>query len=233
MNNTNEKIIAMKFFNEEDGLIDKINKCFAIAGVFLTAAGVGFGVWAYFHTIHPVFEKELELQNLRNDKGLLTNEIQTLQENITTIKSAKVAVEKEIDSLSNEKISLHKQIVGLKKEVIGKEISLSQLEKSLKQASESAVLHKLQYYSDKILSGYLLSFSSGKNYDFDVVEYTKNILHTHDKKFETIYEKQAYEYVTDYVKKHEGENVSVDKIPEFAISLQFDYKIQKTRERMK
>ena len=45
----------------------------------VTLATLGFGVWAYYHSVQPVFEKESELQRQRLRAGHLTAEVSQLQ----------------------------------------------------------------------------------------------------------------------------------------------------------
>jgi len=45
----------------------------------VTLATLGFGVWAYYHSVQPVFEKESELQRQRLRAGHLTAEVNRLQ----------------------------------------------------------------------------------------------------------------------------------------------------------
>ena len=45
----------------------------------VTLATLGFGIWVYYHSVQPVFEKESELQRQRLRAGQLTAEVSRLQ----------------------------------------------------------------------------------------------------------------------------------------------------------
>jgi len=209
-----------KIINKNDSFIDVIHKISTIIGVI-------FGIWAYFHSIHPVFEKELELQKLRGEKEKLIKSIKELEYILDKTKKEKVQVIKNLQELQIEKEKLINQISVLKKNLIVKEKELKKLNRELQSASEAAILNKLYYFSNKIINAYLLHIATNNTKEFDVIKIAKEILNTHKKEFKNIYEKQAYDYFFSYVKRHENEKFSGDKIIEFAIRLPLEYKIQK------
>lgn len=201
----------MRYFKEDDGLFDKVSK-------LVTIFGVMFGAWAYFHTIHPVFEKELELGKLKGEASQLRVEKEELRDEIAHIQSVKASLEKNVRTLEQQELAL-------KNELFSKERILREVVANLKDAADTAVLNKLQYYSDKIISAYLLAVMSGKESSFDPVVYSRTLLESHSDEKGNSFDKQAYEYFSTYVKQHEGKSVKGDKVVEFAVTLFFDYKI--------
>lgn len=201
----------MKIFKSEDGLFDIVSK-------FITCAGIAFGAWAYFHTIHPVFEKEIELQTLRVEAQYLVSETDKLNSSLNELKQNRKNLEANLESLATEQAALREGIVA-------KEQALKEVVTSLKTASDAAVLNKLQYYSDKIMSAYLLAVASGKKSSFDVLLYSRQLLKTHTPDSKDEFDMRAYEYFEMYVQKHHNDEINSDQAIEFAISLFFNYKI--------
>ncbi|MFM5858848.1 hypothetical protein ACET53_06075 [Aeromonas veronii] len=56
----------MKLYKQDDGFLEHMVK-------ISTILSLGFGVWAYFSTIHPVFEKEKELQQAKIENQSLVS----------------------------------------------------------------------------------------------------------------------------------------------------------------
>jgi hypothetical protein len=207
----------MKFFSESDGVLDIIAK-------LVTSVGVIFGAWAYFNTIHPVFEKEIELQNLRLESQNLSATVRELNNSVKSLGQDKATLEINIASLNEHQ-------GRLKSEIGESEKQLKSAIASLRNASDSAVLNKLQYYSDKLTSAYLLAVTANKRDEFDVLEYSKKILATHAPDADDEYGKQAYEYFKSYVEFHGGRELKGDRVVEFAVSLFFNYKIDLLKKR--
>ena len=212
----------LRITNKNDSLIDIIHK-------ICTVIGVLFGIWAYFHTIHPVFEKELELQKLRGEKEKLIKSIKEVTYSLNKVKKEKNILAKNLQQLRFEKQQIINQISTLKADLDAKENELGKLNRQLQFASKAAILNRLYYFSDKLINAYLLHITTHKSEEFDVIEVAKKILHTHKKDSENIYEKQAYDFFYSYVNKHEDEKFFGDKIIEFAIMLPFEYKFQKIK----
>ncbi|MEH6387962.1 kinetochore Spc7 family protein [Pseudomonas profundi] len=208
----------MKIFKEDDGLLDRVSKS-------ITIAGVCFGAWAYFHTIHPVFEKEIELQNLRGESQTLSVQVQKLSSTLAVLQQDKISLESNI-------ASLHSQQSKLKDNIVQKENELKIVVASFKDASDSATLNKLQYYSEKITSAYTLAVVSGRGSSFDVLGFSQELLATHIPGQDDKYGTQAYEYFKKYVNEHEGKIISGDRVIEFAVSLFFKYKIELIEQRI-
>lgn len=201
----------MKIFKSEDGLLD-------IGSKLITSAGIIFGAWAYFHTIHPVFEKEIELQDLRVEAQHLSLETEKLNASLSDLRQDRKALEANLESLWEEQGVLKEQIVA-------KEQALGEIIANLKTASDTAVLNKLQYYSDKITSAYLLAVASGKGGSFDVLSHSKVLLKTHVPDSKDEFARRAYDYFAMYVQKHNNDEIKGDQVIEFAVSLFFNYKI--------
>jgi len=76
----------MKIFKEDESLLEIAYKIFAILGIL-------FGGWAYFHTIHPVFQKEMELQRLSGESEALTEQILEKDANLNSLNQDKLDLE--------------------------------------------------------------------------------------------------------------------------------------------
>ena len=208
----------MKIFKKEDGLLE-------ITAKSTTIAGIAFGAWAYFHTIHPVFEKEMELQNLRGESQVLTSQIDELNASLVTLRQGK-------KFLSNNMASLQIQQEKLLEDVATKEIELREVTASLENASDAAALNKLQFYSNKLQSAHLLAVSTGKEDAFDVLSVSQELLDNHVPDKNDKHAQKAYEYFEKYVQDHSGEEIRGDKVTEYALSVFFDYKIDLLQQRI-
>jgi len=202
----------LRLFSESDGVFDVFIK-------LVTVIGIAFGAWAYFHTVHPVFEKELELQVAQQEKQALEKEIKEAQHSLSNAILKRENVERSLTSLSEKEKNLQGQIVT-------KEAQLLELSANLEMAETSAVTNKIQYYSDKILSGYLIHISSLKQAEFDVITYSDKLLKTHSPDQSNPYDVEAYRFFQKHVEEHRGQTITGDKIVEFSVSLLFDYKIE-------
>ena len=207
----------MKLFSQGDGVFDVIAK-------LATSAGVIFGVWAYFHTIHPVFEKEIELQSLRVESQDLSSEVRTLNESVDSLRKEKAQITADLASLGTQQVKI-------KAEIYEREQQLKKTIASLKNASDAAVLNKLQYYSDKLTSAYIVASMANKGAEFDVLAHSRKILATHSPETADEYSQKAYVYFKRYVESYDGEPLKGDRVIEFAVSLFFDYKIEMLKKR--
>lgn len=208
----------MKIYKKEDSLLEIIAKC-------TTIVGVAFGAWAYFHTIHPVFEKEMELQKLRGESQILTSQIDDLNTSLITLQQEK-------RSLLNSVASLQSQQKELLQEVSKQELELREATTNLENALDAAVLNKLQFYANKLQSAYLLAVVSGKEEAFDVLAVSNEILGNHVPDKVDEHAQKAYEYFKKYVGDHSGEEIKGDKVTEYALSIFFDYKIELLEQRI-
>lgn len=141
------------------------------------------------------------------------------------MKQDKSSLDANIERLHNEKETLINDIEN-------KEKQLKEIIASFKNASNAAVLNKLQYYSDKIVSAYILAISTNKGRSFSALAYSHDILNTHIPDQDDEYGKQAYEYFKKYVQAHEGKEIKGDEVVEFSISLFFNYKIDLIKQRI-
>ncbi|RUR46548.1 hypothetical protein [Vreelandella populi] len=208
----------MKFFKKDDGVVEILAKLTTIAGVL-------FGAWAYYHTIHPVFEKEMELQNLRGEAQGLTTEIGELNTSLVTLQQEKM-------SLLNSVALFQGQLEEIRAEIGNKEIQLHEVTANFENAADAAVLNKLQYYSNKLHSAHLLAAATGNEDSFNVLSLSQELLATHVPDEEDKYAQIAYEYFGKYVDEHSREEIKWDEATEFAVSLFFDYKIDLLRRRL-
>ncbi|MFK4074183.1 hypothetical protein ACI2KX_10830 [Ectopseudomonas khazarica] len=208
----------MKLFKDEDGCLEVLAKSATILGVL-------FGVWAYFNTIHPVFEKEMELQGLRGES-------QVLASNLNELKASVAALRQDKSALLNSVGLLKGRQKDLLEEIDEKERDLRNMTASFENASDAAVLNKLQFYSNKLTSAHHLAVVAGKGETFDVFAVSKEILADNIPDKADEHARKAYSYFERYVQDRSGEEIKGSRVTEFAVSLFFDYKIGILERRM-
>lgn len=208
----------MKIYKMEDGLLE-------ITAKLMTIVGIVFGAWAYFHTIHPVFEKEMELQDLRGESQALTVQIEELNASL-------VALRRDKRTLSHNVVSLQIQQEKLLGDVATKESQLGEVMASLENASDAAVLNKLQFYSNKLHSAHLLAVVTGKGDAFNALSVSQEILDNHVPDKDDEHAQKAYKYFEKYVQDHSSEEIRGDKVTEYALSVFFNYQVDLLKQRI-
>ncbi|EGQ8234465.1 hypothetical protein C4G66_RS24305 [Vibrio parahaemolyticus] len=199
----------MKWFKEDDGVVENALK-------IATALSLAFGVWAYFNTIHPVFEKEKELQQAKIENENLSKIRLSLSEQIETLGV-------QIKEYDSSIIKLQGQEANLKAVIAQNETKLASVTYKLGNAEKLAVLHKLNYFMDKMIHSYVLAITTGKKDSFDAVENAKMLLKTHSETQDP-YSREAYEFFKNYVEKYDGKKVQGDDCIGFAVILPSLYK---------
>ncbi|MFC5708057.1 hypothetical protein [Aeromonas eucrenophila] len=169
----------MRLYKQDDGFLEHMVK-------ISTIISLGFGVWAYFSTIHPVFEKEKELQQAKIDNQSLVSTKNELKSQLKTLDSKILEHQKSIGSLNKQESKL----IFLVEE---KELKI--VNSKLGEARTVAVVNKLNYYMDKIINGYLLAITTGKQETFDAVEYAEKLLSTHGSDNNDPYNEEAYVFL--------------------------------------
>jgi capsule polysaccharide export protein KpsE/RkpR len=86
----------------------------------LTIAGITFGAWAYFHTVHPVFTKERELLDAKAELGsvraqisALRDELRARQEVLAALKAETSAKEQQVKALTSAAETLRAELGAL------------------------------------------------------------------------------------------------------------------------
>lgn len=205
----------MNFFKQDDGILDVITKT-------ITVISFIFGVWIYFHTIHPVFQKESELQDLKKEKVNIQSDNERLGKETAKIKSDLY--------IQTEKIKALNEMAGnLSLEIESKNSELVSINEKLETAHDEAVLSKLNLIMDKITSAYLISIAQGKNKEFNVIKYSHDLIEIHERARElNSYDKEAYSYFVKYLDKNKNRKFITDEeIISYAIMIPYDYKISK------
>ncbi|HFG1911445.1 TPA: hypothetical protein ACGF3T_003270 [Vibrio cholerae] len=201
----------VKLYKSDDGFLDHLVK-------ITTILSLGFGVWAYFNTIHPVFEKEKELQQAKIDNQLLVSTKHDLNSQLKDLKAQVLAHEESITLLREQEAELNSMMVY-------KENELKTINSKLGEAKSVAVLNKLNYYMDKMINGYLLAISTGKKEQFDAVDYAKKLLTTHDSDSDP-YNQEAFVFFKNYVENFKDQKVQGDDVIEFSVRLPLQYRIK-------
>ena len=85
-------------------------------------------------------------------------------------------------------------------------------------------MNKLQLYSEKITSAYLLAIRSGKSESFDVLSFSKELLISQVAGRDDEHSRQAYDYFRDYIESHGEVRVDNESVVEFALTPYLNYK---------
>jgi predicted nuclease with TOPRIM domain len=206
----------LNWLNKDEGILDYLVK--ALTGISLL-----FGMWVYVDTIHPVFEKERELQILKSEN--------------TSLEKVKAQLTKETVDLNNLVNSLKTTVSELERKesdlnlaISNRESELDRLKGKLSFAESEAVQNKLNYFTDKLINSYLIAISSGRGDKFNVVQQAKILLKSHSK-HSTKYDKKAYEIFSDYVKNNSDKDfMGESKVIEFSLMLSHRHEIERLKK---
>lgn len=206
----------MKIFKAEDALMDRASKTITM----LVAIGtLGFGIYAYYNTIHPVFEKEKELQSLRAAKLTLKSENDILTANNTSLKTEFATSKKDLSAL-NDKLSKTNFIIT------EKQIILDKMNRDLARAKKYTVLSKLELIREKLINTAIYEMITKRNIEFDIISYSKTLLPNDTDKISAS-EQQAYSIFKEYINSHNGKQIEkTDDIIKYAIMLPYLYRIK-------
>lgn len=182
------KFSLKEFKNFTVEMVDFISK-------LATALGVAFGAYAYFHTIHPIFEKEIELRNANKNLNELKHEINITKNNLSNLENEKKSYEKTILTLDSIKNNLE---INLSKS----QEDLLKTQESLEVSSHAASLNIIKNFSQEIFHKYLLSVTSGKDESFDALDFSRKLLDERFKDKKEEYEHIAYIYLKSQIDKN-------------------------------
>lgn len=206
----------MKFFKPEDAFMDRASKTITMLA---TVGTLGFGVYAYYNTIHPVFEKEKELQSLRSEKLTLNAENEQLSADNIALK-AEFKASKDHLSLLNEKLSTTNTVIEEKQKLLDK------MNKDLTHAKKQTILSKLDIIREKLLNKSIYELSVKRNNNFNVIDYSRTLLPKDTNKISSS-EKEAFDFFNEYIDEHNGKNIkSIDDIIKYAILLPYAFKVK-------
>lgn len=206
----------VKLFKADDAFFDKVSK---ITSIFATTGTLAFGIYAYFNTIHPVFEKEKELQNLRAEKLSLESEKSKLNTDNLLLQNKFLASSNHLNEL-NENLS------KINKTLIEKQNLLDNLNRELVLAKKQTILGKLATIREKLLSTTIYQISIKGNTKFDIITYSNSLLPNDNTKKFSSSDKKAYEYFENYIQSHKNEKFEqIDDIIKYAVMLPVSYEI--------
>lgn len=206
----------VKLFKNDDAFFDRVSK---ISTIFATTGTLAFGIYAYFNTIHPVFEKEKELQGLRAEKLSLESEKSRLSTDNLLLKNKFIASSNRLNEL-NEKLNKTNTVL------LEKQNFLDKLNRDLVVAQKQTILGKLDMLREKLLSTAIYQISTKGKTKFDIISYSSSLLPDKKKKLSPT-DKKAYEYFEDYIHKNSNQEIEeIDDIIKYAVMLPVSYKIK-------
>ena len=205
----------MKLFKTDDALFDIASK---IITMLATVGTLAFGVYAYFNTIHPVFEKEKELQGLRSEKLTLESENGRLSNENISLQDKSAESIKRLNML-NENLSKTNDAL------VEKQNLLDKTNRELVLAQKQTVLGKLTTLREKLLNTALYEMATRRNTEFDVIVYSKTLFPNNSSKISAS-DRKAFQYFQTYIDSHNKENiVKLDDVIKFAVMLPASYTI--------
>jgi len=202
----------MRLFKDDDSVVDCLAKV-------ITILGFAFGVFVYFNTIHPVFEKESELQSLRGERIKLQVENERANNNNERLKRESFKYQAD-----NRAIKVKYQ--ELNASVEEKEQLLKDINEKLKNAKNDAVLTNLDTIGGKIIDAYKISILSGSRAKFNALDFSDDMVKQFEQKNKpNDSEKDAYKYFSKYIESNRGKDISSQsEIIRYALLLSYTYK---------
>lgn len=205
----------MKFFNPDDSIVDVVSK---ITTILFTIFTFIFGWYAYHHTIHPIFEKEKELQRMTQERSFLSKSNADLKEqNALYIQQNKTS--------AYEASRLEQSAKEFSSEVNSKQQELTLANHKLEGMHKKLVLSELRIISGKLIQEYTISLAEKKHTEFDIIEKSYLLINNASNNNRiNKYEKEAYSYFKDYteINKNNALNTMNDKL-HFALFLAETY----------
>lgn len=156
----------MQISKAEDAFMDRLIKTITM---FVAIGTMGFGIYAYYNTIHPVFEKEKELQSLRTEKLTLRSENNLLIANNASLKTDFATSKKDLSAL-NERLAKTNIIINEKQTILNK------MDRDLAQAKKHTVLSKLKLFREKLINTAIYEMTTRRNIQFNIISYSKILL---------------------------------------------------------
>lgn len=205
----------MKFFKPDDSIIDVVSK---ITTSLFTIFTFIFGWYAYNHTIHPVFEKEKELQRM-------TQERMTLSKNNADLLEKNALYIQQNQKYSSESSRLKNNINKLSLEFGRKQQELDSINQKLEKTHKYVILSNLNIITGKLIEKYTLSIVANSSKEFDMVENAYTLMNEANLNSNlNQYEKEAYEYFKEYITKNKGDILkSQEEKLRFALYLAYSY----------
>ena len=205
----------MKFFNPDDSIVDVVSK---ITTSLFTIFTFIFGWYAYHHTIHPIFEKEKELQRMTQERRFLSKENSDLKEQNALYMDQNKKYASELPRLKNS-------FNNLSLEIGRKQQELSSINQKLEKTHKYVILSNLNIITGKLIEKYTLSIIANSSRDFDMIENSYKLMNEASLNNNlNVYEREAYTYFREYVTKNKGEILKSQKDKlHFALYLAFSY----------
>ena len=215
----------VQVFKKDESLFD-------IGVKLATMISICFAVWAYFHTVHPRFEKENELSALKAELDVYTSEKEKILANIDSIKIEAASAKKQVDSLKFEKEKLQieiqrneKLLAEHKASVEEKDRHINSLLAEKKDAGHIAIYTKLEKIATQINSKYLSSIPYDSN-KFDLLSICNEIYENEAGDIDNVFEEKALSFFRAYIDSKASEAKTGDDIIHFAVYLPFEYKLE-------
>ena len=176
-----------KWFKKDDPCFDRISKIISIAGVV-------FGIWAYCSTIHPVFTKEKELLDAKNEIESLKQEIADKNKILEKVQARLVDKNKDLEEVQAHLENLKKQ----KSELKAKNEELNELNQELEYQSIKAKLYIMIY---EVIDKYELIKIKNEKEKPDLKSVALEIAKLAKEKADNPIDKKAVDYFENYIKK--------------------------------
>ncbi len=219
------------FFKDDDGKLDIAVKTATLAILF-------FAVWSYFHTVHPVFEKEKKLKKLETENEQLNSKNTALKSKNKKVLADIKEGEEKLSQLGKDKRVIITENKLLKEKYTSLITANAELKKNLHEtlsendnAGNIAIQNKLENMVDEVWNQKLASINSYKQEEFDLIEAALKVASEEKKNIKNPYDKIAIDYFDNYFSKLKGEKISDDKEAEVVFSVLYNYRIDQIYKR--
>ena len=215
----------MKLFKPDDSILDVTTRLVTIAGFI-------FAVYVYFDKIHPVFEKERELQTANSEnlelelqKESLHTDIQKLEAHLTTLQEEKAALRAEIAGAEANLESVRSELLDTREVLEARNEHINSLLEENENAGHVAIKTHLERMSEKITAQYLQSVRNPGDVAFSLEDTVSEILTDEKNDISNTFHQQAVDYMESYSKRNLPKATGKNAVIRFAVSLPFDYEI--------
>ena len=216
-----------------------------VFAIFISLIGLGFGIFAYFNSVKPVFDKEKEFIGLRAENITLVADRTSLSNQVENAKSMLDKLNKQnnlmtdkiysantrLDSTTTLVDSLSRLAENLRSRLRERDRRMDALLQNDQNAGFIAIEALLSKYSAILIEKYSDSYSAAPPDRFDFKNELNQLMVQEDNWLKSIYIDEAHGFLRDYIAEHYSPRMTGEEIRSAIIGIKYDFRLQQLRLR--
>ncbi len=230
----------MRILKEDDSIFEILFK-------IVTIGSLAFGIWAYFHSVKPVFDKEKEFLNSRYENRRLREENEGYIKNLSKLELQISEQQQVVQELGIERSALEQDILKSKKKLNDLRDALVKYKDMLKEKEDfinsllseendagwTAIEANVKRFRDRMFSEYIAAIQSGQKEKFDLQSVASDIIRQEGYVSGNSYHAKALDLFKKYYEKHLNEKVPESKAHSIIFQLDQEFNSMKYQEAIK